>query len=199
MSPRGATLPRAFYRRSSLEVAPDLLNKVLVWGPRAARIVEVEAYDGADDPASHAFGGRTARNAAMFGPPGHLYVYFTYGMHWCANAVCGPSGRATAVLLRAAAPLRGLDEMRAARTVGRSVSRRDRDLCRGPARLAQAFGIDGASDGADLVGPSGVRIVDDGTAPPDPPGRSARIGIRQATDRPWRWYVPGDPSLSRPG
>jgi DNA-3-methyladenine glycosylase len=180
-------------------VAPDLLNKVLVRGSRAARIVEVEAYAGPDDPASHAYGGPTERNQTMFGPPGHLYVYFTYGMHWCANAVCGPAGQATAVLLRAAAPLRGLDEMRAARRAGRSVARRDRDLCAGPARLAQAFGIERSDDGVDLVAAGGIRIVDDGVPPPARPGRGPRVGIRLAADRPWRWYVPGDPNLSRPG
>ena len=199
MTRAGRVLPRRFYRRGGPEVAPDLLNKVLVRGPLAARIVEVEAYDGPDDPASHAFGGLTARNQTMFGPPGHLYVYFTYGMHWCANAVCGPPGRPTAVLLRAAAPMRGLDQMRAARTAGRSVARRDRDLCRGPARLAQAFGIDRDLDGADLVQGSAIRILDDGVTPPARPGQGPRIGIRRATDRPWRWYVPDDPHLSRPG
>ncbi len=198
MSRRGRGLPRSFYARSSLEVAPDLLNKVLVRGELAMRIVEVEAYAGADDPASHAYAGRTDRNATMFGPAGHLYVYFTYGMHWCANVVCGQAGVPTAVLLRAGAPVRGLDQMRLARDAGRSVARRDRDLGSGPARLAQALGIDRALDGADLIPVhSEIRIVDDGMAPPARPGRSQRIGIRVATDRPWRWYVPGDPNLSR--
>jgi DNA-3-methyladenine glycosylase len=200
MSRRGRTLPRSFYARSSLDVAPELLNKVLVRGPLAMRIVEVEAYAGPDDPASHAYRGETARNAVMFGPAGHLYVYFTYGMHWCANVVCGQPGQPTAVLLRAGAPVRGLEQMRRARSAGRSVVRRERDLGAGPARLAQAMGIDRALDGADLVpARSEMRVVDDGVAPPDEPGRSARIGIRVAADRPWRWYVPGDPNLSRPG
>jgi len=200
MSGRGRRLPRSFYARSSLEVAPELLNKVLVRGELRMRIVEVEAYAGPDDPASHAYGGRTPRNEVMFGPAGHLYVYFTYGMHWCANVVCGRRGVPTAVLLRAGAPLRGLEQMRQARRAGRSVARRDRDLGAGPARLAQAMGIDRTLDGVDLVAPdSPVRIVDDGVAPPDHPGRSPRIGIRVAVARPWRWYVPGDPNLSRPG
>jgi len=193
---RARVLPRSFYARDSLRVAPDLLNKVIVHGGRAARIVEVEAYAGVDDPASHAFRGPTARNATMFGSAGHLYVYFTYGMHWCANAVCGSPGVATAVLLRAGAPLRGLDEMRAARPA----ARRERDLCSGPAKLCQALGIDRALDGEDLVARGGsVRIVDDGVAPPRQPGRSGRIGLRVATEVPWRFFVPGDPNLSRPG
>jgi DNA-3-methyladenine glycosylase len=196
---RRATLARSFFDRSALVVAPELLNKVLVAGDRAVRIVEVEAYAGADDPASHAFRGPTPRNATMFGPPGHLYVYFTYGMHWCANAVCGPGAIPSAVLLRAGAPLSGLDEMRIARRQGRSVARRDRDLGRGPARLAQALGIDRQLDGADLTRARGaIRIADDGTAPPDHPGRSARVGIRLAVERPWRWYVAGDPNVSGP-
>jgi DNA-3-methyladenine glycosylase len=174
-------------------VAPELLNKVLVRGGRAGRIVEVEAYRGGEDPASHAFRGPTRRNATMFGPPGHLYVYFTYGMHWCANAVCGPPGIAQAVLLRAVAPLRGLAEMRTARPA----ARRDRDLCRGPARLCQAFGIASAEGGVDLVNGE-IRICDDGQAPPAEPGSGPRIGITRAADRPWRWWVPGDPNVSGP-
>ncbi|MHB1854463.1 MAG: DNA-3-methyladenine glycosylase, partial [Acidimicrobiales bacterium] len=148
---RGRRLPRSFYARDVLEVAPELLNKVLVCGNRAGRIVEVEAYRGGEDPASHAYKGPTARNASMFGPPGRLYVYFTYGMHWCANVVCMPEGTAQAILLRALSPLAGLEEMRAARPA----ARRDRDLCRGPARLCQALGIDRSYDGADLVRPGG--------------------------------------------
>jgi DNA-3-methyladenine glycosylase len=187
-------LPRSFYRRDSLSVAPELLNKVLVRGRRAVRIVEVEAYMGADDPASHAFRGPTPRNEVMFGPPGHLYMYFTYGMHWCANAVCGGPGQATAVLLRAGAPIRGLSEMRAARPA----ARRDRDLASGPAKLGQALGLDRAHNGVDLVaGPGGIRIVDDGVDPPGHPGVSGRIGLSVAGDRPWRWYVPDDPNVSR--
>src|SRR3954462_2532712 len=139
-----ALLPREFYRRDSRVVAKALLNKVLVHGDRTGRIVEVEAYCGAMDPGSHAYRGMTKRNTTMFGPAGGLYVYFTYGMHWCANAVCGDDGEGVAVLLRALAPLDGLDAMRAAR--GPAV-RRDRDLTPGPAKLCQAFGIDGSYDG----------------------------------------------------
>lgn len=195
---RARLLARPFYARDALEVAPALLNKLLVMdapgAPRVAvRIVEVEAYRGADDPASHAYKGRTARNATMFGPAGHLYVYFTYGMHWCANVVCASPGIAQGVLLRAAAPVEGLDVMRERRPKART----DRDLCRGPARLAQALGLHRAHDGLDLLrGP--LRGYDDGVAPPARPGRSARIGVTAAHDHRWRWYVPGDPNVSGP-
>ena len=136
---------------SPVTVAPWLLNKVLARGERAGRIVEVEAYHGANDAASHAFRGRTPRTAVMFGPPGFLYVYFTYGMHWCANVVCGPEGEAAAVLIRALAPLTG------SRRCGRPARRRgvDRDLCNGPAKLCQALGITGDDNGADLLAPPG--------------------------------------------
>ena len=186
-------LPRRFYDRDALLVAPELLNKLLVTELGVGRIVEVEAYRGADDAASHAFRGPTVRNATMFGPPGLLYVYFTYGMHWCANAVCMSEGTAQAVLIRALAPLEGLDAMRA----NRPAARVDRDLCRGPARLCQALGIDRARDGADLVtGRGRVRILDDGVEPPQMPGLGPRVGISQAADRLWRWWVPGDPNVS---
>ena len=159
------------------------------------RIVEVEAYAGAADPASHAFRGRTTRNATMLGRPGHLYVYFTYGMHFCANVVCGADGEASAVLLRGLTPLAGLEEMRAAR--GPAV-KTDRDLCSGPGKLCQAFGIDRSFDGADLVtGDRGVEVVDDGTAPPVAPGVSGRVGLSVAADVPWRFFVAGAIGLSR--
>ena len=188
-------LPREFYGRDSRVVAPDLLNKLFVRGGRVGRIVEVEAYCGADDPGSHAFRGRTPRNATMFGPAGHLYVYFTYGMHFCANAVCGAEGEGVAVLLRGLDVEGGIEEMRAAYPR----VRRDRDLCRGPARLCRAFGIDRAFDGADLVtGDLGVVVADDGTPPPAVPGVSRRIGLTAGAHLPWRFFVPGAPGLSRP-
>ena len=186
-------------RRSELngdpvDVAPRLLGKLLACDGRVGRIVEVEAYRGTEDPASHAFRGPSARNATMFGPPGHLYVYFTYGMHWCANVVCQPVGTAGAVLVRALAPVAGLEAMRAARPAARA----DRDLCSGPAKLCQALGIDGALDGVDLCGRSGaVVLLDDGTPPPIRPAQGVRVGISVAADRPWRWWVPGDPNVSR--
>lgn len=194
MRPPGTVpLPRRFYHRTAQELAPLLLNKLLVAPDgRAGRIVEVEAYS-EDDPASHSHRGRTTRNATMFGPPGHLYVYFTYGMHWCANAVCGAPDDGTAVLLRALEPVAGLEKMRLARPAART----DRDLCRGPARLAQALGIDGEADGSDLVhGP--FRILDDGVNPPPRPTTTTRVGITRAKELPWRWYVPGSRYVSRP-
>jgi DNA-3-methyladenine glycosylase len=188
------TLPRSFYGDDSRVVAPQLLGKVLQHGALAGRIVEVEAYAGGEDPASHAYRGETDRNRVMFGPPGHLYVYFTYGMHFCANAVCGVEGEATAVLLRALAPLRGLEAMRERRRA----ARRDLDLCNGPAKLCAALGIDRAFNGADLVtGDQGVTIGDDGFLPPKRPGRSTRVGIRVGTEHRWRWYLRADPHVSR--
>ena len=160
----GKNLSRSFYRRDPRLVAPELLNKIIARDDgRTGRIVEVEAYCGAEDPAAHTFRGPTKRNATMFGPAGHLYVYFTYGMHWCANTVCGEVGQGWGVLLRAMEPLTGLDEMRAARRN----PRRDRELGSGPGRLAQAMGITGKFNGIDLVtAAAGITLLDDGTPPP---------------------------------
>ena len=192
------TLTREFFRRDPLELAPELLGKVLECGGSAGRVVEVEAYRGADDPASHAYRGRTARCATMFGPPGHLYVYFTYGMHFCANVVCNDVGTAGAVLLRALVPLRGLDEMEQRRTASGAAPppggpARERWLCAGPARLCQALGIDRRLDGADLVlGDRGIRLLDDGVRPASfatgpRVGLSERVG--RAAELPWRYRV----------
>ncbi len=195
-SPLLRSVPRSFYRRDPRQVAPELLNKVLVRGTRVGRIVEVEAYRGAEDPASHAYRGPTARNATMFERPGLLYVYFSYGMHWCANAVCGEEGEGVAVLLRAIAPVRGVAAMRRAR----GSPRRDRDIGSGPGKLCQALGITRALDGADLVtGDRGIRLMTDGVLPPPDPGRGVRIGISVAREHPWRWWVRDDPNLSRSG
>ncbi|MGH9190426.1 MAG: DNA-3-methyladenine glycosylase [Acidimicrobiales bacterium] len=189
-------MSRRFYRRDPLEVAPELLNKLLVRGAMVARIVEVEAYCGDRDPGSHAFRGRTPRNATMFGPPGRLYVYFTYGMHHCANVVCDEEGVAGAVLLRGLTPLAGLSEMRA----GRPRARHDADLCSGPGKLCQAFGLDRGLDGADLVAADrDVLVADEGVPPPAEPAVSGRIGLSVAGDLPWRFYVPGAVGLSRLG
>ncbi|WP_313244290.1 DNA-3-methyladenine glycosylase [Stenotrophomonas rhizophila] len=189
-----ATLPRSFYQRHPTEVAPALLNKLLVRDDgRAGRIVEVEAYAGSEDPAAHSFHGQTPRTATMFGEAGHLYVYFSYGMHWGSNAVCGEVGQGWGVLLRALEPVHGLELIREARPA----IRHDRDLASGPGRLSQAMGITKALDGADLVrNDRGVRIVSDAMAPPTEPGVGPRIGISKAVDFPWRWHVPGHAHVS---
>ena len=188
-----AILPRAFYRRDSREVAPDLLNKILI-GPDGCRgrIIETEAYCGDVDEAAHTFRGKTARNATMFGPPGHLYVYFTYGMHWCANTACGDEGVGIGVLLRAVQPLSGLEQMR----VRRPRAKNERELCSGPARLCQAFDISGADDGTDLV-TGRYRIASDGVPPPIDPVITPRVGISRAIDAPWRWYVADNRFVSK--
>lgn len=198
---RARRLGRSFFDRDARDVAPELLHKVLVHrdpevGRLAGRIVETEAYCGAEDPGSHAYRGRTLRNATMFGKPGCIYVYFTYGMHWCVNVVCGPGAEPHAVLLRAVIPLTGVEAMRSRRMRART----DRDLCRGPARLAQAFGFTRKHDGLDLLsGP--VRILDDGTPPSDSPGVAPRVGLAsgKGEDLLWRWFVAGDPHVSRNG
>ena len=192
-------LARTFYEGSPLVVAPLLLNKLLVTADgRAGRIVEVEAYWGAQDPASHAFRGQTPRNATMFLRGGHLYVYRSYGMHWCANVVCGPAGEAQAVLLRALEPVSEVELMRAARW--RAQRRQDdRDLCRGPGRLCEALGIDKTHDGEDLTARAArVWVADDGVPPPEAAAGSARVGISVGTDLPWRFALAGHPCLSRP-
>ena len=192
---RGRRLPAAFFARHPLVVAPELLGKVLEHDGRAVRIVEVEAYCGPDDPASHAFRGQTRRTATMFGSPGHLYVYFSYGMHWCANVVAHLPGEVGAVLVRAGAPLRGVDEMQRARPAARTLA----DLASGPAKLCQALGIDGTFDGVDLRAADGpVTLRDDGTAPPIAPVAGPRVGISVAVEHPWRFSVPGDPNRSKP-
>lgn len=191
---RWRTLPRSFYRRHPTEVAPQLLNKLLVRDDgRAGRIVEVEAYAGDQDPAAHSFRGMTPRTASMFGECGHLYVYFTYGMHWGSNAVCGEVGQGWGVLLRALEPVQGLALIRQARPA----IRHDRELASGPGRLSQAMGITKALDGADLVtNDQGIRIVSDGMSPPDDPVAGPRIGITRAVEFPWRWHVRGHAHVS---
>lgn len=171
-----------------LEVAPLLLGAVLRHGDVAVRITEVEAYDGAHDPGSHAYRGRTPRNEVMFGPAGHLYVYFTYGMHHCCNVVTGPEGEASAVLLRAAEVVEGVEIARARR--GRST---DRDLARGPARLCQALDLGLPHNGGDLgKGPVTLTLAD----PVESWSTGPRVGLRHAADRPWRFWIPGEPTVS---
>ncbi len=169
-----------------LEAAPRLLGATLTHGGVSVRLTEVEAYAGTDDEGSHAHRGPTRRNSVMFGPAGRLYVYFTYGMHHCANVSCGPDGNASAVLFRAGEVVDGIELARSRR--GTSL---DRDLARGPARLCQALGIDLADDGLDLRGSLvlGPAEHDLTTGP--------RVGLRLAADRPWRFWVTGDPTVSR--
>ncbi|HEY5357329.1 MAG TPA: DNA-3-methyladenine glycosylase [Streptosporangiaceae bacterium] len=204
-------LPRVFFDRPALAVAPEVLGCVL-WhaspdGTVAAVITEVEAYAGQADPASHAFRGQTARNAVMFGPPGHAYVYFTYGMHFCVNLVCEPAGKSSAVLLRAGRVIEGAElaaarrlRSRAAGGAGAGPGIADRDLARGPARLCQALGIDRSLDGADVCAadsPLGVGTPP-GWAPAaaDAISTGPRVGISQAAEVPWRFWLAGEPSVS---
>jgi DNA-3-methyladenine glycosylase len=183
--------------RSSDKVAPDLLGCVLDGHGVQVRLTEVEAYSGEGlDPASHAHRGPTPRNEIMFGPAGRLYVYFTYGMHWCANVVTGPEGRASAVLLRAGEVVGGL-ELARTRRPGAS----DRDLCRGPARLAKAVALDGTALGLDLLDPeSPVRLLPR-RGPRPQIASGPRVGITVGTETPWRFWVAGDRTVSsyKPG
>ena len=187
--PKSRLLTRAFFDRSVHAVAPDLIGATLLVDGVGGTIVEVEAYDH-EDPAAHGFGGRTSRNAAMFGPPGHAYVYLIYGLYWCLNFVCESEGVASAVLIRALAPTTGIALMQARRGM-----HEPRLLCAGPGRLCQALGVTRAHDGLALDAPpfwlqarSGkIQIA---------VGR--RIGITKAADKPWRYGVAGSPFLSRP-
>jgi DNA-3-methyladenine glycosylase len=199
-------LPRDFFARPSVAVAPDLLGCVLEHetpdGLVAVELTEVEAYAGRSDPASHAYRGKTARNAVMFGSPGHAYVYFTYGMHFCVNMVClGEVGSASAVLLRAGAVIAGEELARARRTRG-PARIATRDLARGPARLCQALGIDRSQDGADVVAdrsPLRIRAGAGRDDPPRSPGKiltGPRVGVSRAAEIPWRFWYEGDPTVS---
>jgi DNA-3-methyladenine glycosylase len=182
----GPRLRRSFFARASTAVAPDLLGRILVRERPdgrllAVRLVEVEAYD-EQDAASHSFRGPTPRAAVMFGPPGHLYVYLSYGLHHCMNVVTGPVGRGSAVLLRAAEPLDGLDVMAANRGVDAV-----RLLCSGPGRLAQAMGISRSENGLDLVRDRSLRLYTGEPVPRRLVDRTARVGITVAADKPWRY------------
>jgi DNA-3-methyladenine glycosylase len=170
------------------DVAAGLVGWSLIVDGVGGRIVEVEAY-AEDDPASHAFGGATARNASMFGPPGHLYVYRSYGIHWCANVVCERPGRGAGVLLRAIEPTHGIDAMRERRATADV-----RLLCSGPGRLTQALGLTGVHDGADLSAPP-FELVPPAT--PVAVDRTPRIGISRAVEQPWRYVEAGSSWSSR--
>ncbi|WP_133785334.1 DNA-3-methyladenine glycosylase [Kribbella sp. VKM Ac-2571] len=182
-----------------LEVAPRLLGMVLRSttdeGTVAVRLTEVEAYDGPNDPGSHAYRGQTARNAVMFGPPGFLYVYFTYGMHFCMNVVVGPDSTPSAVLLRAGEVIEGVELARLRRN--QSVPMKtDRDLARGPARLCVALGIGREGNGVDLLAKNSPIALLDGVGFDGVPATGPRVGLREAADRPWRFWIPNDPTVS---
>ncbi|MFF3556839.1 DNA-3-methyladenine glycosylase [Streptomyces tsukubensis] len=192
-------LPRTLLDRPVLDVAPDLLGCVLVRrtaeGPIVLRITEVEAYAGEVDPGSHAFRGRTPRNEVMFGPPGHAYVYFTYGMWHCLNVVCGPEGRASGVLLRAGEIVEGRELARKRRVSARY----DKELAKGPARLATALAVDRALNGTDLCQDDTAPLtLYTGTAPaPDLVRSGPRTGVGgDGAHHPWRFWVDGDPTVS---
>lgn len=189
-------LDRSLLLAPSYEVAPLLLGSILtINSPEGAvslRITEVEAYHGSEDPGSHAFRGKTNRNAVMFGEPGHLYTYFTYGMHTCANVVCGPDGQASGLLLRAGEVVDGIALARSRRVT----SRRDADLARGPARLTVAAGITLADGGADLAASRirldlGAGVADFATGP-----RTGVSGAGGTAEFPWRFWIPGDRTVS---
>ena len=213
----GPLLARGFFARPAQEVAPDLLGCVLSRraeaGTVAVMITEVEAYAGTADAASHAFRGRTARNAVMFGEPGHAYVYFTYGMHFCVNLVCLPAGTASAVLLRAGRVIEGAGLAAARRyaagsgsgppassapgaATGNGSGARERDLARGPARLCQALGIDRGLDGADVCDPASALRISGRTGPAPGAGRGPRVGVSRAAAVPWRFWIPGERTVS---
>ena len=198
-------LSRRFYRRSTLAVARDLPGKFLVrrfnGALLVARIVEVEAYLGSRDPASHAYKGPTNRNMVMFGDGGFLYVYFTYGMHFCCNVVTDKPGMGRAVLLRGAEPVRGIGTMAKLRRVkGRlgGIGLREEEiheLCNGPAKICQAFRLGRAENGADLCG-TVIWLARDASPTPRL-ARSSRIGIRNGRKHRWRFYIPNHPCVSR--
>ncbi len=195
----GRRLGRAFFRQGAEAAAQALLGKLLVHdgaaGRTVGRIVETEAYLSASDPGSHAFRGQTARNASMFGPPGHAYVYFVYGMHHCFNVVTGPAGVGEAVLVRALEPLEGVALMRARRGV-----HTDRDLCNGPAKLVQAMGLERDHDGIDLLaGDVGLFHARRGAArfAEREIVRTVRVGLTRGSELELRFYLRGDPCVSR--
>ena len=196
-------LPAKFYNRDPRRVGRDLLGKILVrrQGRRllSARIVEVEAYLGQEDPAAHSASGRTARNSVLFGPPGRAYIYFIYGNHFCLNVSCLPDGVAGGILFRALEPLAGLQEMAKARGISLEGPKDLRNLTSGPGRLAEAFAITRVRDNdKDLTSPrSDLYIADDGTSKPRVQA-TIRIGISKAADLPLRYVIPGNPFLSGP-
>jgi DNA-3-methyladenine glycosylase len=196
-------LPHAFYERSTLEVTRDLIGKILLHATAAGRtggmIVEVEAYIGESDPACHAAPGRTPRNAPLYGQPGYAYVYLNYGMHHLVNAVTEREGSPAAVLIRALAPVEGIELMRRRRIRGtgrRAVDLDESEICRGPGNLTRALGIGLGQNCLDLT--NGHLVIEDRGLYAGAVAWSPRIGIRVGTDRPWRAYVSGHPAVSGP-
>jgi DNA-3-methyladenine glycosylase len=186
-------LTRAELAVDPLDAAKLLLGCVLEAGEVQVRLTEVEAYRGGDDPASHCYRGRTARNEVMFGPAGHLYVYFVYGMHFCANVVSLTDGVAGAVLLRGGEVIGGLDEARSRRPTARS----DAELAKGPARLTGVLGLTRDHNGADLTDPaSPVRLLVGDAVPPSMIRTGPRVGVAVAMDVPWRFWIDGSPAVS---
>ena len=189
----GRPLRRPDLSRPVLDVAPSLLGAHLSAGGATVRLTEVEAYAGEADPGSHAFRGRTPRTQVMFGPAGHAYVYFTYGMHWCVNVVTGVDGEASAVLLRAGEVVDGLDVV-----LDRRPGVRERDLCRGPARLCRALGISGEHTGVDLLDEaSPVRLLPGAPVDPALVRTGPRVGVAgDGAVAPWRFWLDGEPTVS---
>jgi len=197
MSDVGDLLPREFFARSAHLVAPELLGRVLLRadpdGEIALRITEVEAYEGATDPAAHGYRGPTPRNASMFGPPGHLYVYWIYGMHHSANLICGPEGDAQGVLIRAGEIIHGRPWAAARRPNARGTH----ELAKGPGRLALALDLDRTLDGLDVCAAGAPVTVHQGVPCPADSVRSGpRTGVSQGHETPWRFWVADDPTVS---
>ena len=194
MSPSTADL-RTLLAGDVLDVAPALLGAVLTHGGVSVRLTEVEAYAGGRDPGSHAYRGPTRRNGVMFGPPGRLYVYFTYGMHWCANVVTGGVGEASAVLLRAGEVVDGREV-----AAGRRPGVRERDWARGPARLTRTLGITGDADGLDLLAPGSGAHLEPAAEAPGRVRTGPRVGVSgpggDADAHPWRFWLEGEPTVS---
>jgi DNA-3-methyladenine glycosylase len=177
------------------DAARALLGADLRAGGVSVRLTEVEAYAGVGaDPASHAHRGRTARNGVMFGAAGYAYVYFIFGMHWCVNVVCGPVGEAAAVLLRAGEVTGGLDAAKRRRRAGAP----DRELARGPGRLAQVLGVDGHATGTSMLDGTGPMLLQPPARPVDPSRMRSgpRVGVAGGHDTPWRFWLDGEPSVS---
>ncbi|MEU8378944.1 DNA-3-methyladenine glycosylase [Streptosporangium sp. NPDC048865] len=192
-----APLARDFFDRPAHEVAPDLLGRVLVHGPVALRLTEVEAYGvPGEDPASHTYRGRTPRNAVMFGPPGHLYVYFTYGMHFCANLTCLPEGVGSGVLLRAGEVVSGVETALARRSAGGARPVKEVDLAKGPARLAVALGFGREHNGLDACGPGSLSVTEGEPAKASSILSGPRTGVSSGKETPWRFWIEGERTVS---